>query len=967
MTKPKALAALFSTASLLALAPQAHAQTGGAPAEASVTAPGGVAGHVIGLKDNKPLAGAVVRIRETGASATTSADGSYAFGNLPPGAYTLVVTASNGVENEARIKVAAGETTSRDLSSDNKSTALQEIVVLAQRAPAAVARAAQMQAPNLIVIQTYQEIRKLPDISAAEAVRRVPGISLETDEGEGRYVNIRGLDADLNSTTFGGLRLPPTNNASPQGGYRAVTMDSIPVGLVGAITVTKTNLPEQDAEALGGTIEITPKTAPRGGEPFIQGNIGSGVEALHGTGIIDVGVTAGGHFGGSNGFFSPGPFSIVVTGTYYEDRRHFDDVEPDQYFNDSLHPYQALQDIQQRDYELNRKRHGVGIDLGYEPNDNDSWYVRAFEAGYTERYKRQFLEISPDGNATLSPNGQIMDTLQGASANPPSLNVPANFPASFQKSLRDEDETSTDRVFVAGGKNIFGEAVLDYRIGYTEGTYHKPYDVNSSFAYQPTAATIAYSLTGPGHVPIYTVTDPTGANYLDPANYTLASLSNSKADNFDRELSFSSNYQYPLHFIGSDESIKAGFHVRLRHKRTTSPQLSYSNLPALPLTSAISGPPETYYGGIYHNGPDIMPGYLQALFGPGTTAPSPGPGLLSSDQALTEEQYLDAKENVYAGYGEYKMTLGKFGIIAGVRVEGTEDHYNAFNVQKDISGNFTSTPTSSHKSYVNVFPGAQLRYEIQPDLVARASFSSTIARPGFNQSTATTVVDFGSLKITHGNPALKPITANSFDLSLEKYLGGSGIASIGLFYKDLSNYIIATNGGFQTISGNSLQDVTFSNAPSGSYARGIELNLDERFQMLPDPFDGIGVSANYTYVDSQFEIRPGEHSPLPSTSKNTWNAAIFYEKGPVGLRLAAYSTSADLFTVGGDRTSDVFNATRTSMDFGANYKVDPHWVVYFNAKNLLNTPHAFYEGTPDRPIQREFYGQTYQFGARFDY
>jgi len=88
-------------------------------------------------------------------------------------------------------------------------------------------------------------MQKLPDVNTGEAIRRVPGISLETDTGEGRYINIRGLDADLNSTTFGGLRLPPTNNSSPSGAGRAVAFDSIPIGFVGAIKVTKTNLPEQ--------------------------------------------------------------------------------------------------------------------------------------------------------------------------------------------------------------------------------------------------------------------------------------------------------------------------------------------------------------------------------------------------------------------------------------------------------------------------------------------------------------------------------------------------------------------------------------------------------------------------------------------------------------------------------------------------------------------------------------------------
>jgi outer membrane receptor protein involved in Fe transport len=85
------------------------------------------------------------------------------------------------------------------------------------------------------------------------------------------------------------------------------------------------------------------------------------------------------------------------------------------------------------------------------------------------------------------------------------------------------------------------------------------------------------------------------------------------------------------------------------------------------------------------------------------------------------------------------------------------------------------------------------------------------------------------------------------------------------------------------------------------------------------------------------------------------------------VRLAAYSVSADLFAIGGDRSSDVYNAKRTSMDFGSSYALSEQLSLYFNVKNLLNTPHAFYEGTPDRPIQREFYSQDYLFGVRYDF
>ena len=145
----------------------------------------------------------------------------------------------------------AAESNERRSASEPKQDALEEITVSAQRSTPEMAREAQREAPNLIYIATAEEMQKLPDVNTGEAIRRVPGISLETDTGEGRYINIRGLDADLNSTTFGGLRLPPTNNSSPSGAGRAVAFDSIPIGFVGAIKVTKSNLPEQDAEALG--------------------------------------------------------------------------------------------------------------------------------------------------------------------------------------------------------------------------------------------------------------------------------------------------------------------------------------------------------------------------------------------------------------------------------------------------------------------------------------------------------------------------------------------------------------------------------------------------------------------------------------------------------------------------------------------------------------------------------------------
>jgi TonB-dependent receptor len=334
------------------------------------------------------------------------------------------------------------------------------------------------------------------------------------------------------------------------------------------------------------------------------------------------------------------------------------------------------------------------------------------------------------------------------------------------------------------------------------------------------------------------------------------------------------------------------------------------------------------------------------------------------------QNYLGAKEDVYAAYIMYQMTVGRFGVVGGVRVENTRDDLSAYSVTTDTAGNQTVSPVTNKHNYTDVFPGIQTRFEIQPDLIARATWSSTLARPGFNQLSISTTIDLGSGIISTGNPTLKPIKSNSFDVTIEKYLPEAGILSLGLFDKQLSDYIVADNTGTEIINFHGtnlpLKKYTFSNS-SGSYSRGVEFSWVQRFSRLPGWLAGFGINANYTYVDSRFEIRPGEFSTLPSSSKNTYNVALFYQYAGLNVRLAVYSTSADLFGIGSDPSSDVWNDRRTSMDFGSSYAFGEHWGMYFNAKNLLNTPHTFYQGTPDRPIQREFYGQTYQLGVRLNF
>lgn len=844
-------------------------------------------------------------------------------------------------------------------------SAIETVTIEAQRTSNGVARKAQEEAPNLINLMTVEEMRKLPDVNIAESVRRIPGISLETDTGEGRFINIRGLDADLNSTTFGGLRLPPSNNASPFGGGRAVALDAIPTGLVGAITVTKSNLPEQDAEALGGTIEITPKTAPLNGKPFFEGRIGTGREQLRGTGITDLSFSAGGRFGGDGptksgmSALSDNPFSFVVTGTYYEDKRGIDDVEP-AFLDDGSHSPLAYAGWDQRWYQYNRKRHGVGIDLGYQADAKNSYYVRAFDAGYTETVLRQRLTVTPDGDPATTATGFI----DGLSAN------------GFDKTLRQEKETINNKVFMIGGKNTIDDKTIDYRLGFTKGSYDKKYDYNSDFNFTPaagtpltiggktiTSPTVSYNNQGTGNVPLFTVN---GADYLNPANYSLVKFQNSTTNIADQEWSIASNVKLPVNW-GSfeEESLKTGISVRLRSREVVGQPYSYKGIPSIPLTTASSGPSLTFYDGAYQNGPQLTTDYLQNILAANQT-------ISANNRTNAALQYQKDKEDVYALYSQYQMRSGKLGVIGGIRVEGTRASYDANSKGVDASNNAFIAPTSQGKSYTNFFPSLQARYELEPSTLLRAAFSSTIARPGFNQVNASLNIDPSANIVSQGNPGLKPITANSLDFSVEKYLSNSGIISIGVFDKEINNYIV-NNVTNQTFPNNGLfagfvgvaHVYSYTNVAK-SRATGLEFNYEQRYKDLPGIWSGLGTGINYTLVNSSFEIRPGEHTSMPSTSRNTVNGNLFYEKQGLNMRLGAYYVSRNLWAIGSSST-DVFAEPRFSVDFGSSYAINDFMSVYFNAKNLTNTALKFVEAGSGRAIQREFYGATYQLGVTINY
>ena len=829
------------------------------------------------------------------------------------------------------------------------------------------------QAPNIIDVQPLSEIVKLPDVNMAEALQRIPGISLETDSGEGRFINIRGLDSDLNASSYAGVRLPASNAASPSGGTRAVAFDTFPTGIVGGVEVTKTLRPDMDAEGLGGSINLLPRTgAQYGGRTFFEADVGGGIETLRDSPVYHGEFSAGTSFSGGDGigglFAGANAFSIVITGVIHSDQRGVDDLEESYSDNQASGvPDKVLSNLQFRWYKYARERYGTAANFDARATDSTSLYLRLLWSGYLEHGRKHFLVL----NGLDSGNGTAQCASPAGQACFQDPNDPNGYVASagtLEQDTTDSVERIQNELAILGGSSTFSRARLDYHGSYAVGSDRYSQSPGSTWTYVDASGNLvgvptAYNNNTNPKYPTYHTLD--GTDPANPALYQLNNIGLGPSYAKDGEWAGAIDLTIPTGSGTHTAEWKFGLSGRWRHKTYEASSPSWTPNGVIPLPPYTYGPPQIYYNHNYNIGPWINLDQVANLYGGSN-------GTISDDPAADASTNTDDNEDVYAGYGQYSARYGDWGLLAGVRVESTHATYrgNLYNSDDD-----TNTPASENNSYTNAFPTLQGRYYFSEQLIARLTYASGIARPGFNQITPGASISTGSRTVTVGNPALKPTIGQNFDATLEWYPGNGQIATLGLFAKVFTNYILLTEQRvdsypFPGLGPGGVPIVVDSYLNGPAHAWGVEAQYQQQLLFLPRPWNGLGFSLNGTAVDSRAEIHPGVFGLMPSTSKFTWNAALFYESGPFEVRLAADYVGQNLFAFGSitSNATDVYSSARLTMDLGASYTVSRAVRVYFNAKNLLNTPLEFTEGPSwYRPIQREFYDLTLLAGVRLTF
>jgi iron complex outermembrane receptor protein len=356
--------------------------------------------------------------------------------------------------------------------------------------------------------------------------------------------------------------------------------------------------------------------------------------------------------------------------------------------------------------------------------------------------------------------------------------------------------------------------------------------------------------------------------------------------------------------------------------------------------------------------PDTVDKIFGAGFGSGSVfSPAPQDTLAF---AISEESV--------AGYTQlnFKGASGFWRGNLGVRVVTLERDSNAFQVQGGVS-----TPFSRSDRETDTLPSANLIFDISDNYVLRLAAARTLARPTFGElSPALLVVQ--ELRIADsGNPGLDPFVADQFDVSSELYFGTNSTLSAAVFYKDIKSFTVQSSSA-ETLTVNGETALFQVNRPSnggGGEVFGFEVAYLQNFSFLPQPFDGLGVNLNYTYSDSNTQTRDpqtGSDLPLPGQSKDTVNASVFYEKGPLSTRLAFNYRSKFFNRV--QNLNAVFIEETSQYDFNLTYRFTKSWSAFFEGINITDkdTPNAF-AGTSDRILGQGRFGRRYFFGTRYKY
>lgn len=885
--------------------------------------------------NGKPLAGVLVKVKGTSQTVFSDESGRYILRQVPQSDITLVYEYLGlpAVERQIDANIDGATTLNVRLgaATDN------DVEVLEVKGQ----REAQNKALNLYrasdAVASFiaaDDIGQFVDQNVAESLQRLPGLAIARDQGEGRFVSVRGISAGLSNVTINGMRI-----GTPEDGSRAVPLDVIPTGSVEGISVVKAPTPDMPGDAIGGSVDL------QSASPFDRDgrNIRYRAEASYNE--LSGETSPKVQFNFSDTFDDK--FGVSFGINFLDRKLESDNIEAE-YDEVDFQDGEAFSIIetQLRKYFVNRERLGTNLNLEYRPNNKTRLFANTVYSEFKDAETRQrSIFIFEDGDLTAfnGANGTVEAMPEDA----------------FRRRIRFRTKEQDTLAFAAGGEHTFENWNLEYRGGLST-TRERVLDENEGrYEYDLKELDATYTI-GQG-IPRFSILDQGVADltHLDNSQYVLDRAVFEQKIIDDDELNFAVDAEYPYAFGNQSLTLKAGLDLRWKDKDVDVNEIELRDVPDARLDALTIAAASFGVG-------DLGQGISSAAYIEFFNANRDEFNLRPKDEQeaieLTVAEDFVAKEDISSAYVMGTWDLDRTRVIAGVRLEQTDYSATGNQLEFDEEGNLSVETRSVSSDYTSVLPGIHVSYELADDVVLRGAWTNTIARPSFSDISPRASVNREDNEVDIGNPDLQPYEAMNVDLVLDWYYTNGSILTLGAFHKDIDNYVVElTSNNVAEFAG---FDVTRPTNSTNASVTGIEANLQHSF--TEGAAEGLLIGVNLTLLDTELELleRQGESFALPEAAETSGNVYVGYEKGRFSTRVSLSYRDKFLSEVGDDNRYDIYVAEHTQLDLTASYRFSKRLELVAELTNITDEPLELYQGTPEYTLQFEEYGPTFSLGIK---
>ncbi|WP_335965573.1 TonB-dependent receptor [Galbibacter sp. PAP.153] len=912
--------------------------------------------------------GATVLLEDLDEGVVSGIDGKFTFLSIPEGTHELLIKYLGFADTKQTLTVQAGKTTSISITLALKSLELESVEVSAYTLSGqARALNTQKNNTNITNVISTDQIGKFPDANIGDAVKRIPGITMQVDQGEARNIIVRGLSPQLNSVTLNGSRIP-----SAEGDNRNVQMDLIPSDMIQSIEVSKAVTPDMDGDALGGSINLVTRTAPQGFR--VSATAGSGINFINNKRIWTGSFLVGDRT-------NDGKFGWMLSASVNDNDFGSDDVEAE-WSNEfeyntgnqdsegediieemEVNPYNSVYEM--RTYLVQRIRRSFSANFDYKLDADNSIYLKTMYNWRDDRenrlaYSNEILdgEDIVAGDFTIDANNNLISFPVEAKRE-----TKGGISGGRNDNARLEDQRMQN--YSIGGDHLFGSLKFDWMASYAKASEDREHE-----RYITYATDFGINRNLDTKKPLFT---PQNINDNDLNNYEFDELTEENQYTEEEDVNAFLNFELPLNFFNDNGLLKFGARTRLKTKNRDNNFFEYTPLSSqfdtMDLVQTKDYTDLNYLAGSqYQAGYYVTPEFLGSL------------DLEDQNQFEQEsvpDEFLRANfnvdEDVYAGYVMTTQNItDKLSVLAGVRVENTQITATGNSIidEEDLIGEITK-----ESSYTNVLPGLHFKYNFSDQTLLRLAWTNTLARPNYVDLVPYIDVVTEDEEIYLGNANLDPTTSMNFDIMAEHYFKSVGIISGGLFYKDIEKFVYTSvfNAPDDTY-GDATNGYEVYQPQNGDNASvfGAEFSFQRQLDFLPGFARNFNVYLNYTYLKSDAKGIKNEDGDerddldLPNTAPNIFNGSIGYNDKKFSIRLSANYSDAYIDEIGGNAFEDRYYDEQFFLDFNISYAITNNLRVFADLNNITNQPLRYYQGEKNRTMQMEYYEKRLTFGLKYD-